>query len=280
MKITIVGCGNVGIEAASSILNNLNVDELILLDIIENLAIGNALDLQHAAEGLNKKTKIIGTKNYTFTQNSDYVVIVAGKARTPEIKDRLDLLKINQKIVLGVVDEILKYSNPVFVIVTNPVDVLTYLVIKHSHLDKKRVIGMGSILDTLRLRSFTKDKNDFVFGEHGESMIFIAKSNEFNEKVKVTGPELISLKGFSSFGPGTAIMLLVKSMIEDSNEIVPCSALLENEFGIKDICLGVPCKLCRTGLKCIVSDFKFSNEQLNELRASAERLKKALGEIK
>ena len=279
MKISIVGCGNVGVEAASSILNNMDVDEIVLLDILENLALGNAMDLNHSAQGLNKKTKFTGTKDYSLTKNSDYVIIIAGKARTPDIKDRLELLKINEKIVISVVDEILKYSSPVFVIVTNPVDVLTYLVIKHTGL-KKRVIGMGSVLDTLRLRSFTGNKNDFVFGEHGESMVFVAEKKDAAEIVRAMGPELIRLKGFTSFGPGTAIMLLIKSMAENSDEIVPCSVLLENEFGINDICIGVPCRLCSEGLKEVVSDFEFSKEQLDELRASAQRLKNALSELK
>ncbi|MDG1237949.1 MAG: malate dehydrogenase [Flavobacteriales bacterium] len=300
MKVTIVGAGNVGSTCADAIAFKRIASEVVLLDIKENFAEGKALDMTQTASLLGFNTKIVGsTNNYSKTAGSDVVVVTSGIPRKPGMT-REELIGVNAGIVKTVTSNILEHSpNAVIVIVSNPMDTMTYLTLKESGLPKNRIIGMGGALDSARFRTYLslaldKPSNDIhgmVIGGHGDTtmipMTRLASYNgiKFNdlleekvlEKVAadtmVGGKTLTGMLGTSAwYAPGAAVAFLVDSILNDQKRIIPCSVYLEGEYGQKDICIGVPVVIGRNGWENVI-DLKLNEKEQDLFAKSADAVR-------
>ena len=280
MKVTIVGAGNVGATCADAIAYQGMAGEVVLLDIKEGFDEGKALDMMQTATTLGFNTKIVGTtSDYKKTANSDVVVITSGVPRKPGMT-REELIGINAGIVKSVADQVLAHSpETVIVVVSNPMDTMTYLTLKATALPKQRVIGMGGALDSSRFKTYLslaleKPANDIhgmVIGGHGDTtMIPLTRLATYNgipistilsaEKLEevaaatmVGGATLTKLLGTSAwYAPGASVAYLVNSILHDQKRIIPCSVMLDGEYGQSDICIGVPTIIGRNGWEKIV----------------------------
>lgn len=299
MKVTIVGAGNVGASCAEYIAQKQIASKVVLLDIKEGFAEGKALDLFQTATTLGFNTSIKGvTNDYAATAGSDVVVITSGVPRKPGMT-REELIGINAGIVQKVSESILKHSPEAFiVVVSNPMDTMTYLALKATGLPKNRIIGMGGALDSSRFKTYLslaldKPVNDIqgmVIGGHGDTtMIPLTRLASYNgapvsqyldaaslEKVAVDtmvgGATLTKLLGTSAwYAPGASVAFLVDSILNDYKRMIPCSVLLEGEYGLKDLCIGVPCIIGANGIESIV-DVDLNAEEQALLNASAQKV--------
>ena len=300
MKVTIVGAGNVGATAADVIASKSIVSEVVLLDIKEGLAEGKALDIMQTSTTKGFNTRVVGvTSTYSKTSNSDVVVITSGMPRKPGMS-REELIGINAKIVKDVTKKILIHSeNPVIIVVSNPMDTMTYLTLKSSGLNKKRIIGMGGALDSSRFKTYislaiNKPANDIqgmVIGGHGDTTMiplkrfakynglpltdFISKKNieEVVKSTMVGGATLTKLLGTSAwYAPGSSVAYVVDSIINDHKRIIPSSVYLDGEYGFSDICIGVPCVIGKNGIEEIIS-LNLNNEEKLLLSNSVDAVK-------
>ena len=299
MKVTIVGAGNVGASCAEYIAQKEIASKVILLDIKEGFAEGKALDLCQTASTLGFNTSIKGvTSDYSATSGSDVVVITSGVPRKPGMT-REELIGINAGIVQKVSESILINSpNAIIVVVSNPMDTMTYLALKSTGLPKNRIIGMGGALDSSRFKTYLslaldKPVNDIqgmVIGGHGDTtMIPLTRLASYNggpvsqyldtetlQKVAadtmVGGATLTKLLGTSAwYAPGASVAFLVDSILNDYKRMIPCSVLLEGEYGLRDICIGVPCIIGSDGVQSIV-DIKLNEMEQGLLKNSAEKV--------
>ncbi len=299
-KITVVGAGNVGATCANVIAQKELAAELVLLDIKEGFAEGKALDMMQTATLCEFDTRIKGvTNDYAATANSDVVVITSGIPRKPGMT-REELIGTNAGIVKNVVENVLKNSpNAVIVVISNPMDTMTYLALKASKLPKQRIIGMGGILDSSRFKCYlsqalnapASDIEGFVIGGHGDTTMIpltrfaaykgIPVSNLLSKEVcdKVTadtmvgGATLTKLLGTSAwYAPGAAGAVLVESIIRDQKKVFPCCVALDGEYGQKDICLGVPVVVGKGGWEKIV-DYKLNADEQAAFNKSAEAVR-------
>jgi malate dehydrogenase len=290
MKLGFVGAGRVGSVTAFTCLMNLEVDEIALVDIAEDLAVGEAIDLSHAASAIGKYPKIYGGSNYSLLKGSEIVVVSAGFARKPGMT-RLDLATKNAEIIRDVSKKIVEVSpESKILMVTNPMDLMTYVAWKESGKSRDEVFGMGNVLDSSRLARVLHDMNAkferaWIIGEHGDSM-FIARSISKIERADLeaaekatreVAAEVIKRKGATIFGPAVSIFRMIKAVVENTKEIMPCSVVLQGEYGIKDVAIGVPVRLGKNGVEIL--EFNLSKEDLEKLRKSAEILKERLKEI-
>ena len=300
MKVSVIGAGNVGATAADVMATRSICSEIVLLDIKEGFAEGKALDIMQTSTTRSFDTIINGTTgDYSKTKNSDVVVITSGIPRKPGMS-RSELIGINAKIVKTVTSNILEYSkNPVIVVVSNPMDTMTYLTIKTSGLDKRRIIGMGGALDSSRFKTYiskalNKPANDIhgmVIGGHGDKTMIplrrfasynglpitnFLNANEIESVVSSTmvgGATLTKLLGTSAwYAPGAAISYLVESVLNDSKRIIPCSVFLEGEYGQSDLCIGVPCTIGKNGIEEIL-DLKLNDEEKLKFKNSADSVR-------
>jgi len=296
MKVTIVGAGNVGASCAEYIAIKGIASEVVLLDIKEGFAEGKALDLYQTATTLGFNTKLVGvTNDYAATANSNVVVITSGVPRKPGMT-REELIGINAGIVQTVVTNLLEHSPETkVVVVSNPMDTMTYLALKATGLPKNRIIGMGGALDSSRFKTYLslaldKPANDIqgmVIGGHGDTtMIPLTRLASYNgtpvhqflseaalEKVAadtmVGGATLTKLLGTSAwYAPGASVSYLVASLLHDQNRMIPCSVYLEGEYGESDICIGVPCIIGKNGVESIV-DVKLDSAEQEKFQKSA-----------
>jgi malate dehydrogenase len=289
MKIGFVGAGRVGSLSAYACLMNMDLDEIALIDVLEDLAFGEAIDLSHVAAVVGKYPKIVGGSDYSLLKGSEIVVVTAGFARKQGMT-RLDLAAKNVEIIRDVVKNILKHSTESkILIVTNPVDLMTYVAWRESGKKREEVFGMGSLLDSARLMQTLRTANinatrAWILGEHGDSM-FIAESladvkanwEQVERDVRQIAAEVIKRKGATVYGPGTAVCRMVKAVLEDLGEIIPTSLVLMGEYGISDVALGVPAKLSRNGAE--VLELELSDRDHEKLRNSASILKKWLKDL-
>jgi malate dehydrogenase len=289
MKIGFVGAGRVGSLSAYACLMNMDLDEIALVDVLEDLAVGEAIDLSHAAAIVDRYPKIVGGSDYSLLEGSEIVVVTAGFARKPGMT-RLDLATKNVEMVRDVVKNIVKHSKESkILVVTNPMDLMTFVAWKESGKKREEVFGMGNLLDSARLmhRLRTAGINAtraWILGEHGDTM-FIAESladvktdwEQVEKDVRQIAAEVIKRKGATVYGPGTAVCRMVRSVVEDLGEIIPTSVVLNGEYGISDVALGVPAKLSRNGAE--VLELELSEKDLEKLRNSASTLKKWLRDI-
>jgi len=296
MKVTIVGAGNVGATCADAIAYQGMASEVVLLDIKEGFAEGKALDMMQTATTLGFNTKIVGTtSDYTKTANSDVVVITSGVPRKPGMT-REELIGINAGIVKSVADQVLVHSpNTVIVVVSNPMDTMTYLTLKATGLPKNKVIGMGGALDSSRFKTYLslslkKPANDIhgmVIGGHGDTtMIPLTRLATYNgipistilsaEKLEevaaatmVGGATLTKLLGTSAwYAPGASVAYLVNSILHDQKRIIPCSVMLDGEYNQSDICIGVPTIIGKNGWEKIM-DLNLNDKESASFEKSA-----------
>jgi malate dehydrogenase len=300
MKVTVVGAGAVGATCADNIARKELCQELVLLDIKEGLAEGKALDMTQTATMLGFDTRITGvTNDYSKTAGSDVVVITSGIPRKPGMT-REELIGTNAGIVKGVTESILKYSpEAIIIVVSNPMDTMTYLALKSSGLPKHRIIGMGGILDSARFKCYLgqalncspNDLNAVVIGGHGDTtMIPLIRFATWNSvpvsrflsedqqkqivsDTMVGGATLTKLIGTSAwYAPGAAGAALVESIVRDEKKLFTCCVSLEGEYGQKDICLGVPVTISRNGWDKII-DFNLSAEEQAGFQKSADAVR-------
>ena len=300
MKVTIVGAGNVGASCAEYIAQKRIASKVVLLDIKEGDAEGKALDLSQTATTLGFNTSITGvTNDYSATAGSDVVVITSGVPRKPGMT-REELIGINAGIVQAVSSSILEHSpDTIIVVVSNPMDTMTYLALQSTGLPKNRIIGMGGALDSSRFKTYlskalNKPANDIqgmVIGGHGDTtMIPLTRLASYNgapvsqyldettlEKVAadtmVGGATLTKLLGTSAwYAPGASVAYLVDSILGDQKRMIPCSVLLEGEYGLEDICIGVPCIIGENGIEAIV-DVKLNEQEKQQLSDSADKVR-------
>ncbi|HIP24889.1 MAG TPA: malate dehydrogenase [Archaeoglobus profundus] len=285
MKLGFIGAGRVGSISAFTCIQHMDIDEIVLIDIAEDLAIGEAMDLTHAAAALNKYPKIVGGSDYSLLRGCDMVVVTAGLARKPGMS-RLDLAAKNAEIIRDIAKKLIQYApESKVLVVTNPVDVMTYIMWKESGKPRNEVFGMGSLLDTSRLKVVLKEKieNVFIMGEHGDSM-FLPKTiadlnfNKAVEEIKSVATKIIEKKGATTFGPAVCVYRMIKAVIMDTKEELPVSAVLQGEYGIEDVAMGVPVILGKNGIEKIV-EYKWSEEDINALKRSAEIIKEKLKEL-
>lgn len=301
-KISIIGAGGVGSTLAFDILNRIPPEELVLVDIAEDLAKGVVLDLEDSRGFLGFSTAISGGKEYSLIKNSDIVVITAGVARKEGMR-RLDLLKINAGIAKDISHKIKKLSpSSIIIVITNPLDFITYIVVKETKFVREKVLGMGSSLDTSRLFNFLyklkgialKSLEGFVFGTHSKDMIIspkritlkgknlskVLKKEEIEnlkQRTQLRGAEIVGfLKEKSAhFAPALACCALIEAIVQDKNEIIPVSVLLNGEYGLKDICLGVPCVINRKGVDRII-EIKLTSQEKKELQKTEKLFKECM----
>src|SRR5919108_2140542 len=265
MTITIIGSGKVGASAALNCgLRELD-DDLLLLDIIHGLPQGEAMDINHqlSERGLDCITR--GSNDYEEMRNSEFIVLVAGVGRKPGMT-RMDLLKTNAGIVKDIASKVANYANnATLIVVTNPLDPMTYLALKSTGIKKNKVMGMGGMLDLSRFKSFIQDTAQvsrdsiqaMVISEHGENMLplirfasiggiplneFIPKekSTDIFENTKKVAAEVIALKGATVYAPGNAVATMIEAVVKNKRSVIPVSTLLEGEYGCEDVCIGVP----------------------------------------
>tara|TARA_A100001015_G_scaffold315959_1_gene429058 strand:+ start:318 stop:1253 length:936 start_codon:yes stop_codon:yes gene_type:complete len=309
MKVTIVGAGNVGASCAEYIAIKSIASEVVLLDIKAGFAEGKALDLMQTATTLGFNSRITGvTNDYSATKDSDVVVITSGVPRKPGMT-REELIGINAGIVQSVANSILEHSpKTVIVVVSNPMDTMTYLTLKATGLSKNRVIGMGGALDSSRFKTYlslalNKPANDIqgmVIGGHGDTtMIPLTRLASYNgtpvsqhlssaqlEEVAastmVGGATLTKLLGTSAwYAPGASVAYLVDSIINDQKKMIPCSVLLEGEYQQQDLCIGVPCIIGKNGLESIVDVKLNAQEQakFDQSTAAVKSMNEALDDV-
>ena len=304
-KVTVVGAGKYGSMTALRIAEYDIAKTVVMTDIVEGLPQGLSLDINQSryVEGFN--TKLVGTNNYEDTSDSDIVVITAGLPRKPGMS-RIDLLEVNAGIVSEVTKNILKHSeNPIIVVVTNPLDQMTTLTAEVSNLSKNRVIGQAGVLDSSRFAYFISEKvgvdissvEALTLGSHGETMVPVPSlckvdgkpleellsSEEINDLVQKTsdgGAEIVSLlkTGSAYFAPSSAAAAMVKSIVSDSNEVMPACSWVDGEFGINDVFLGVPTKLGANGVTEVV-EIDLVESELNALKGASEAVKAKVQEL-
>mgnify|MGYP001490134554 FL=1 len=299
MKVSIIGAGNVGTSCAEYIAISKIANEVVLLDIKEGLSEGKALDLTQTSSTLGFDTFIKGvTNDYKSTRDSDVVVITSGIPRKPGMT-REELIGINAGIVNSVTENIIKYSpDTIIVVVSNPMDTMTYLVLKSNKLEKNKVIGMGGALDSSRFKTYlsqalNKPQSDIhamVIGGHGDTtmipLIRLASYNGIpitdllsNEKQKevvsstmIGGATLTKLLGTSAwYAPGASVSYLVDSILNNKKKIIPCSVYLDGQYGLRDLCIGVPCIVGKKGI-IEITDLDLNSTEKNKLQESAKAI--------
>ncbi len=302
MKVTVVGAGNVGATCADVIAQKDFVHEVVLLDIKEGVSEGKSLDMWQTSPINLYDTRLIGSTNdYSKTADSDVVVITSGLPRKPGMS-RDDLIATNAGIVRSVTENIIKYSpNTIIIVVSNPLDVMTYCAYLTAKIDSRRVFGMAGILDTARYRAFLaealntspKDIQAVLMGGHGDTMVplpryttvagipvteLIAKDklDAIVERTKKGGGELVNLMGTSAwYAPGAAAAQMVEAVIKDQKRIFPCCAWLNGEYGLNGVYLGVPVKLGRNGIEEII-ELQLTEEEKALVSASAKAVKEVM----
>ena len=300
MKITVVGAGAVGATVADNIARKELCQELILVDIKEGIAEGKAMDMMQTAALHGYDTKVIGsTSDYTKTASSDVAVITSGIPRKPGMT-REELISTNASIVKGVTENLIKHSpNIIIVVISNPMDTMTYLALQASGLSKNRIIGMGGILDSSRYKYYLSqalhcsplDLHAVVMGGHGDTtMIPLTRLATLNglpvsnllttEQLKqisadtmVGGATLTKMIGTSAwYAPGAAGAALVESIVRDEKKVFPCCVALDGEYGQKDICMGVPVVIGKNGWEHII-DYKLNAEEQEAFAKSADAVR-------
>lgn len=294
-KVTVVGAGNVGATTAQRIFDGGYAD-VVLVDIVDGLPQGKALDMLESGPILGTDSSIVGTNGYEETEDSDVVVVTSGIARKPGMS-RDDLLLTNMKIVTSVVEQTSKFSpNSVHLIVTNPLDAMAQQALKVTGLPSNQVVGMAGILDTARYRTFLAEElgvsvnsvSAYVLGGHGDTMVPVVESTnvagtpvskliarerleEIVQRARDGGAEIVNyLKTGSAFyAPSASIVQMVEAIIFDKKEILPCTAYLQGQYGIDDLYVGVPVKLGAKGVEEII-ELNLNGDELNALRKSAE----------
>lgn len=304
-KISIIGAGFVGATAAHWAAQK-ELGDIVLVDILEGIPQGKALDLSQAGPIEGFDSRVIGTNGYEETKDSDVVIITSGVPRKPGMS-REDLLDVNRKIIESVVSQVVEKSpNAILIMVTNPLDTMTYLAYKKSGFPKKRVMGMAGILDTARFKTFISMElgvsiegiQALLLGGHGDEMVPLPryttisgiplsqllskdKIDRLIDRTRKGGGEIVNLlkTGSAFYAPSAAAVQMTEAIIKDKKRILPCCVYLEGEYGLRDICFGVPIKLGAEGVESII-EVELTEEEKNLVFKSAESVRKSIMELK
>ncbi len=304
-KVSIIGAGNVGATCVQRIAERGYAD-IVLVDIIEGLPQGKALDILESAPILNFNSRLTGTNSYQETANSDVVVITSGVSRKPGMT-REELLQTNMNIVTEVTRNIVSHSpNCIIIMVTNPLDAMTYLALRTSRFPKNRVMGLSGVLDTARLRSFiaaelnvsVEDVFACILGQHGEKMVILPRLctvcgvpitkllpqetiNRLLERTLKAGAEIVGLlkTGSAFFAPSASVAQMVEAIILDKKQILPCATYLDGEYGIKDTVISIPVKLGKSGIEQII-ELELTAEEKSALVNSAQAVQELVKTMK
>jgi malate dehydrogenase len=304
-KISIIGAGFVGATAAHWAAEK-ELGNVVLVDILEGIPQGKALDLFQAGPVEGFDAKVIGSNGYEETIDSDVVIVTSGVPRKPGMS-REDLLEINKKIIGSVVAEVVKKSpQAILIMVTNPLDTMTYLAFKRSGLPKQRVMGMAGILDTARFKAFiamelnvsVEDIQALLLGGHGDEMVPLPRYTTISgiplsqllpketidrlvDRTRKGGGEIVNLlkTGSAFYAPSAAAIQMTEAILKDKKRILPCCVYLDGEYGLKDICFGVPVKLGANGVESII-ELQLTDEEKKLVTKSAESVKKSIMELK
>ncbi|HUK55708.1 MAG TPA: malate dehydrogenase [Nitrospiria bacterium] len=304
-KITIIGAGNVGGTTAQRLIEKELAEELILVDINKDVALGKALDLAESAPIYGYDTQIRGTDNYADLEGSDLVIITSGVPRKPGMS-RDDLLSTNAKIVKTVAQKVAVHSpEAVIIVVSNPLDAMAYVTYKTTQFPRERVIGMAGVLDSARMATFIAQElrvssetvRAIVMGGHGDSMIPLPRYTTVGgvsvtklipkerldvivQRTRDGGAEIVKLlkTGSAYYAPSAAIVEMVESIVKDKKKILPCAALCKGEYGVQNLFVGVPAKLGHGGIESIV-EFELTSEETAGLRKSSEGVKELCADV-
>ena len=304
-KISIIGAGFVGATAAHWAAEK-ELGDVVLVDILEGIPQGKALDLFEASPIEGFDARVIGSNGYDETRNSDVVIVTSGVPRKPGMS-REDLLDINRKIIESVVTQVVERSpNAILMMVTNPLDTMTYLAFKKSGFPRERVMGMAGILDTARFRAFiamelgvsVEDVQALLLGGHGDEMVPLPRYTTISgiplsqllpketidrlvDRTRKGGGEIVNLlkTGSAFYAPSAGVVQMVESILKDKKRILPCCVYLDGEYGLKDICFGVPVKLGAKGIESII-ELELTEEEKKLVAKSAESVKKSIAELK
>jgi malate dehydrogenase len=304
-KISIIGAGFVGATAAHWAAEK-ELGDVVIVDIIEGLPQGKALDLFEASPIEGFDARVVGTNGFEETRGSDVVIITSGVPRKPGMS-REDLLDINKKIIESVVAQVVEKSpHAILIMVTNPLDTMTYLALKKSGFPRERVMGMAGVLDTARFRAFiamelgvsVEDIQALLLGGHGDEMVPLPRYTTVNgiplsqllpkeaidklvDRTRKGGGEIVNLlkTGSAFYAPSAGAVQMAEAILKDKKRILPCCAYLNGEYGLKDICFGVPVKLGAKGIESIIQ-LELTEEEKKLLAKSAESVKKTIAELK
>lgn len=304
MKLSIIGAGNVGATLAKRVIES-EIGDVVLLDLYKNVALGKALDLLHAAPIVGYEKNIIGTDDYTAIEGSDIIVITAGFPRQAGMT-RADLTAKNAAVIREVIDKIKdRAPSAIVILVTNPLDAMTYLAIKESGFSKKRVFGMAGTLDSSRfayiiarnLKVQYKDVETIVLGQHGPEMVPAISQTRVSgrplgdivskdkvdlliKEVRESGATIVKLlgKGSAYYAPSAAIFKMIKAIANDEKSLMSVSCLAEGEFGLSGICTGLPVKLGRNGIEEIVQ-LDLADDEIESLKRSANSVKELIAKL-
>ena len=304
-KVTVVGAGNVGSNTARRIAEKNLADEVVMIDIVEGLPQGLALDINQSAPTERFESLVTGTNDYADTAGSDVVVITAGLPRKPGMS-RMDLLDANSEIVSGVTEQIAKHSpEAIIIVVSNPLDEMTYLASVVSGFPKERVMGMAGVLDSSRLRFFIAEKLNvppteveaITLGSHGDQMVALPRHatvqgkplpelvdektlEELFQRTRDAGAEIVGYlkKGSAFYAPSSSSAAMVNSILRDSNDVHPTCAWTTGQYGVSDVYLGVPAKLGRGGVTDIV-EFELNEDETGQLKEAAEAIRSKCADI-
>lgn len=298
-KITMVGAGNVGATAVQHIAQKELCEELVMIDVVEGLPHGKGLDMWETAPLLGSDTRVRGSNEMADMKDSDLVLITAGLARKPGMS-RSDLLDKNAAIVRSIVENVVRNApEAIIMVVTNPLDVMTYLAYRISGFGRERVIGMAGVLDSARLRSFVamelgvsvKDTQALVLGGHGDSMVPLPRYTtvagipitqlmddatilKLVERTRKAGGEIVGLlkTGSAYYSPGASLTEMVDAVVRNKKRVLPCAAILDGEYGLSDVCAGVPVVLGEKGAERII-EISLESSELEAIKKSAEDVK-------
>jgi malate dehydrogenase len=304
-KISIIGAGFVGATAAHWAAEK-ELGDVVLVDILEGIPQGKALDLFEASPVEGFDAGVIGSNGYDETKDSNVVIVTSGVPRKPGMS-REDLLEINKKIIESVVAQVVERSpHAILIMVTNPLDTMTYLAFKKSGLSKQRVMGMAGILDTARFKAFiamelgvsVEDIQALLLGGHGDEMVplprfttisgiplsqFLPKESidRLVDRTRKGGGEIVNLlkTGSAFYAPSAAAIQMTEAILKDKKRILPCCVYLDGEYGLKDMCFGVPVKLGADGAEAII-ELQLTDEEKKLIAKSAESVKKSIAELK
>jgi malate dehydrogenase len=304
-KISIIGAGYVGATAAHWAAEK-ELGDVVLVDILEGIPQGKALDLFEASPIEGFDTRVIGVNGYEETKDSDVVIITSGTPRKPGM-GREDLLEINKKIIESVVIQVVERSpQAILIMVTNPLDTMTYLALKKSRFPKQRVMGMAGILDAARFKAFiamqlnvsVEDIQTLILGGHGDEMVPLLRYTTISgiplsqllsqetidrvvERTRKGGGEIVNLlkMGSAFYAPSAAAIQMAETILKDKKRILPCCVYLDGEYGLRDICFGVPVKLGAKGVESII-ELQLTEDEKRLVSKSSESVKKSIAELK
>lgn len=304
-KISIIGAGMTGSTTAHWLAER-EIADLVLVDIVEGMPQGKALDLQEALPIVGKDVKVIGSNDFEATKGSDIVVITAGLPRKPGMS-REDLLSINAEIVKNATRESLKYSpEAIFIVLTNPLDTMAYLTMKVGNLPPDRVVGQAGVLDSARMRAFVamelgvsvENIHCYVLGGHGDEMVPLTRHSNVAgvplkdsmpadkleaivDRTRKGGGEIVSLlkTGSAYYAPAAAVAQMAEAILKDKHLVVPAAAYMQGEYGLKDIFFGVPVQLGRKGVEKII-EYSLDTDEQAALEKSAAAVAESIGALK